>query len=421
MNVATNANPSAFARTTNPSQSLAALLNASAVELRKVAPKYVNVSRLMSLAIEATQRNQLLANCSPISVVNFCKKCAEAGTDRIGAGGMWAVPFWNNKANCYDMVPIPDWRLLIEKAKKAQAIKHATAEAVYENDQFDYERGMEPKLVHRPALANRGKIRAVYCVYTLPDGTRDFVVMDWAADVVPIRDRTNAWRSWLEKKFENPWVTAEAEQGKKTVVKRAMKLFEGASPELTRLIEVDNVVNGFAEVDTVPPIPIAEPRALPPADDVPIGKEPEPTAASVDGETVTGILEAVSEKDGENSRGKYVKFGLKVGGEFYGTFDAAIGTTAKALKGHEVVLTWERDGKFKNAKAVHAAQAASGAAGPTDGGDELSQALMAYEDGFPKMFAKGCEHVGIASDDWKTAPAEALARLRKWLDAESSR
>lgn len=253
------ANKNVPARVTDPNQSLAKMLNDAMPELRKVAPKYIKLERMVSLAIEAKMRNPLLEKCSPVSVLNFCKRCAEAGTDRIGAGGMWAVPFWNKKTSTYDMTPMPDWRLIIEKAKKAKSITHATAEAVYENDQFHYERGLNPRLEHIPALSNRGKLKAVYCVYVLPDGMKDFTVMDAAEDIEPIHKRSKAADA-------GPWVTDYAEMAKKTVVKRAMKTFEGASIELTALIAADNIVTGYIDAEVIAPRPpVAMPVEIPEA------------------------------------------------------------------------------------------------------------------------------------------------------------
>lgn len=246
-------------RTVDSQQALVKMLNDALPEMKRIAPKFVNLQRLVSLAIEA-RKNPILASCSPMSVLNFCKKCAEWGTDRVGAGGVWPVPFWSNKLNAFEMTPIPDWRLLIEKCKKAKAITHATAEAVYENDVFEYERGLSPVMRHIPARKNRGELSAVYCAYILPDGTKDFVVMEWEEEVVPIRNRSKAWQSWIEKKKPCPWVTDPAEMGKKTVAKRAMKTFEGASIELTAMIDADNVVNGYVDV---PQIETREPITMP--------------------------------------------------------------------------------------------------------------------------------------------------------------
>jgi len=242
------------------SQALDKTLSAALPELRRLAPQYVNVNRLLALAIEAKMRNSLLAKTSIASVVAFCKRCAEWGTDRVGAGGVWPVPFWNSKTNSYDMTPIPDWRLLIEKAKKAKAITHATAEIVRERDKFSFARGMHPELVHVPALGAQGKIIAAYCLYTLPDGSKDFVVMSWG-EIEAIRNRSKAWLTYQKDQTKvSPWNTDEGEMTKKTVVKRAMKLFEGASIELTQLLEADHAVMGFEPLPE--PAPITMPVAL---------------------------------------------------------------------------------------------------------------------------------------------------------------
>ena len=232
--------------------SLVEVLKNRESELRSIAPKYVNVKRVMALAIEAKQRNPLLAKCTPLSVVNFCMKMAETGTDRIGAGGLWAVPFWNKKENAYDMTPLPDWRLLIEKARRAKVIKHATAEIVCEKDVFDYEFGLNPFLKHKPAKKERGDLIAVYCIVTLPDGCKEFTVMS-KEEVDAIRGRSKASNS-------GPWVTDYNEMAKKTVIKRALKVFEGASPELTKLIDADNAVVGFEKLEL--PEPITEPKEM---------------------------------------------------------------------------------------------------------------------------------------------------------------
>jgi len=334
-------------RVTDPNQSLAKMLNDAMPELRKVAPKYVNLTRMVSLAIEAKMRNQLLEKCSPVSVLNFCKRCAEAGTDRIGAGGMWAVPFWNKKTSAYDMLPMPDWRLIIEKAKKAKAITHATAEAVYENDVFDYERGLTPSLTHKPALSNRGKLKAVYCVYVLPDGTKDFAVMDIAEDVEPIHKRSKAADA-------GPWVTDYAEMAKKTVVKRAMKTFEGASIELTALISADNITSGYIDAEVIAPrAPVAmpveipqeatpEPQAAteaehqgPPSAQAPVAENP--SANEPAGQTITGVVSKLSEKPTKTGGKKYgVCIATNEGEQWAGTFDASMHNAAKELRGKMV-------------------------------------------------------------------------------------
>ncbi len=248
-------------------QELALMLESNAAALKALAPKYVNIGKLGALAIEALMRNPMLAQCSPVSVLKFCKACAEAGTDRVGAGGMWAVPF-RNKQGGYDMQAIPDWRLMVEKARLAGVIKHASAEVVHERDAFEFERGLNPRLVHKPVLADPGPVVAAYCVYTLADGSRDFAVMT-RSEVDGIRGRSKAGQS-------GPWVTDFAEMAKKTVIRRALKIFEGASPELSKVFKVDNEATGF-DFDVTPPEPIKRPRELPPKTEAEPAPEPEDT------------------------------------------------------------------------------------------------------------------------------------------------
>ncbi len=303
----TNNNPN---RVTDPRDSLAKLLTENAAAVKKLAPKYVNTQRLLSLAIEAVGRSELLAKCSQMSVLLFCKKCAEWGTDRIGPGGVWPVPFWNSKGDggkgCYEMQAVPDWRLLIEKTKKAKAIFDATADVVREKDHFVYTRGMNPTLEHAPARGPRGEITEVYCVYVLPDGlTKNFVVMDWKEEVIPIRNRSKAWEAYQAKKiFTCPWVTDEAEMGKKTVVKRAMKLFEGASIELTSMLEADNTILGNTEINVTERNPVPSPTEIGAGDPPTADPEPEPTKsqAKTDG-APEGAKRDAAPAPGGNSAG----------------------------------------------------------------------------------------------------------------------
>ena len=366
----TNQTTAVATRQTDPAQSLAKMLNDAMPELRRIDPKYVNITRMVSLAIEAKMRNELLAQCSPVSVLNFCKKCAEAGTDRVGAGGMWPVPFWNKKGNggkgCYDMQPMPDWRLIIEKAKKAKAIKHATAEAVYENDVFSYSRGMNPSLIHEPALSDRGKLVRVYCVYTMPDGEKDFCVMDIGADVDPIRKRSKAADA-------GPWVTDFTEMAKKTVVKRALKVFEGASPELTALIETDNAAVGYAETTVEVREPVAMPKVIEATATETTQTTPTESAAPAehDGQmSVTGTIEAVEIATSKPGVPKpWKKYGVKIGEARYATFKSDVGELAESLKGKAVQIVYTTNERgYHDIVSLQAATVEAGSEGP--GGED---------------------------------------------------
>jgi phage RecT family recombinase len=230
---------------------LAVVLKNQLPTIKKLAGRYVNPDRMMAVMLEAV-KNPKLAACTQESIIASFVKMADLGTDRVGPGGVWLVPYKDT------MSVIPDWRLMVNKAKEAKAITHATAEVVHEGDIFDYERGLEPKLVHKPAGKPGAKATHAYCAYTLPDGTRDFLVMT-IAEIEKIRGRSAAWKGYLKYKTDCPWNTDPEEMDKKTVIKRTLKIFEGASSGLSKVMAADNEVLGYGDIQEEP---IAEPQAI---------------------------------------------------------------------------------------------------------------------------------------------------------------
>lgn len=253
-----------------PLDSMRDLLEKAAPKLQEVAPKHLKIERLVRLLLSACSRNPKILQCSADSVLLFAMKCSETGLEPIGAGGMWAVPFENRKAGTVELQAIPDYRGLVHIARRAGCIKDAWAEVVRENDNFTYELGTQPTLVHTPARRDRGALECAYCVIVMPDDSRRFVVMD-RDDVEAIRKRSRASQS-------GPWVTDEAEMWKKTVVRRAMKPFSGVSRELDVAFETDDEATGLDLVGERAPVPM--PRAIdePPANGEHADKDQVPAA-----------------------------------------------------------------------------------------------------------------------------------------------
>jgi recombination protein RecT len=177
-------------------------------------------------------------------------RCAETGLEPIGPGGAWPVPFNNKHLQRLEVQFIPDWRGLIQLAKKTGQIKHAYGEIVRENDEVSYQKGDNPLLTHRPALRDRGEVMGAYCVVVLPDDSKHIEYMAFE-EIESIRGRSKAGES-------GPWITDWGQMAIKTVVKRALKPFAG-SPEMQTAIEYDNQVVGL-NLPNHNPIP--EPQAV---------------------------------------------------------------------------------------------------------------------------------------------------------------
>jgi hypothetical protein len=84
----------------------------------------------------------------------------------------------------------------------------------------------------------------------------------------------------------------------------------------------------------------------------------------------TVTIAAHGTKTGENAKGTWIKHSVKDNaGTWYETFDQQLGLKAQALKGEQVVLTWEEQqrGEYKNMvlKGVERAQQQTGATVPS--------------------------------------------------------
>ena len=128
----------------------------------------------------------------------------------------------------------------------------------------------------------------------------------------------------------------------------------GAGLETTPAEEVP--AGGF---DSKPPVAMPTPRTS-------------DTAQTTAGSVVTGLVEAVSEKTGERNGKPWHKYGVKVAGEFYGTFDTAAGEFAKqaTAEGREVRVEWAQDGKYRNLLRIGDVSSEDGPRAAT-GGDDL--------------------------------------------------
>ncbi len=114
------------------------------------------------------------------------------------------------------------------------------AHEVRENDEFDFEYGLNANLRHKPVLNNRGKTIAYYAVAHLKGGGYSFLVMSME-DIEKVRKRAKA------KSF-SPWNTDYDEMAKKSVIKRLCKYLP-LSIELQRGLSNDETTKKEIDID----------------------------------------------------------------------------------------------------------------------------------------------------------------------------
>lgn len=113
---------------------------------------------------------------------------------------------------------------LLDLAVASGSIRWGQAELVRQQDVFELN-GFDKPPTHKfePFGKDRGDLIGVYVVVKTHDG--DYLTATMPIDeVFAIRDRSEAWKAFREKKIKScPWVSDEGEMVKKTIIKRAYK------------------------------------------------------------------------------------------------------------------------------------------------------------------------------------------------------
>lgn len=138
---------------------------------------------------------------------------------------------------------------LVELAVASGSIMWAQAVVVHDRDTFQMQ-GLDKAPVHNfsPFGKDRGEVVGVYVTAKTHNG--DYLTEVMSTDEInAIRDRSSAWKAWIEKQKKCPWVTDWAEMARKTVVKRASKYW----PKTDRLDKATHYLNtdggeGLAEL-----------------------------------------------------------------------------------------------------------------------------------------------------------------------------
>lgn len=217
----------------------------------------INFEREAGFAVQAILANDYatsIAMSNRQSVINAVTNVAAIGISLNPAKRQaYLVP--RDKKICLDI----SYMGLMDLAMATGSLRWAQADIVRQADVFQLN-GFDNPPTHNfnPFDAERGDIVGVYVVVKTADG--EYLTTTMTTDEVnAIRDRSSAWKAWVEKKKSCPWVTDWAEMAKKTCVKRAYKYW----PKTDRLEEAIHHLNteageGLAVIEHQPYTPSAE-------------------------------------------------------------------------------------------------------------------------------------------------------------------
>jgi len=207
-------------------------------ELAKALPPGLEVERFLRVARTVVQANPALLRCTPRSIIASIHKAASYGLDVGPVGQAYLVPYKETAQL------IIGYRGMITLARRSGELASIEAREVKENDEFEFEYGLYPRLRHVPALANRGKLVCFYGIAQFINGGSYMIVVD--LDTIEEHRR----QSPTGNRPDGPWMTNYEAMGRKTVI-RIMEPYLPLTTEAAEAIAGDDRSDsGLDVIDT---------------------------------------------------------------------------------------------------------------------------------------------------------------------------
>jgi recombination protein RecT len=206
-----------------------------AIKHYKAIENYLNndkdkAAKFASSVLHCVNRLPALLDCDRNSVFDAFITCAQLNLFPSNAGGEAYILPYKGKAQ----FQLGYQGLITLLARTGVSI---TTGVVFEKDIFEYEEGLEPRLVHKPnvMMPDRGAAIGCYAIARLPNGEKQFKVMG-AADILKFKEFSQAKASTY-----SPWNSNDPElwMWRKTVIKQLAKTLS-KNEDVNIAIEKDN-------------------------------------------------------------------------------------------------------------------------------------------------------------------------------------
>lgn len=211
----------------------AGMKNALAMAL----PKHVKAERIVRVALTAIEKNPALAKCTLNSFFGSLLSAAQLGLEvNTPLGLAYLIPYGSD---CQLQI---GYMGMIDIAHRSSV--PVRGHVVREGDAFDYELGLEQKLVHKPNYSDEQResrpVTFVYAVADMPNGMKVFTVLS-RAEVEKYRNRSKS-------KNNGPWVTDWDAMAVKTAVRRLFRWLP-KSVEMRQAAAIDEAHERDAQRD----------------------------------------------------------------------------------------------------------------------------------------------------------------------------
>lgn len=204
-------------------------------QIQKALPTVITGERFTRMVLTAMSSNPQLQQCTPKSFLGAMMQAAQLGVEpNTPLGQAYLIPY-KNKGTLECSFQL-GYKGLIDLAYRSGEVKDIQAHEVRENDVFEYELGLDPKLKHVPATSNRGPVVMYYAVFHTKDGGYGFEVMS-AED---IKEHAKKYSKAYSSGY-SPWTTNFDEMAKKTVLKKCLK-YAPLKTEFVRAMSADETI-----------------------------------------------------------------------------------------------------------------------------------------------------------------------------------
>lgn len=229
---------------TSPKKNMQDLILSMKPQIEAALPSVLTGERFSRMVLSAMSTTPALVQCSPKSFLAAMMQAAQLGVEpNTPLGQAYLIPYKNKGVlECQFQL---GYKGLIDLAYRSGQVKDIQAHEVYENDEFEYELGLEAKLRHKPAMKDRGAVVAYYAVFHTKDGGYGFEVMS----VDDVRKHAKKYSQSFSSSY-SPWSRNFDEMAKKTVLKKCLK-YAPLKTEFVRAMNSDGTIKSTLAKDMV--------------------------------------------------------------------------------------------------------------------------------------------------------------------------
>ena len=236
------ANAVATSAAASATKTLQSQINLMQGEIKKALPSVLTPERFTRMVLSAVSSNKDLAACETKSFLAAMMQAAQLGLEpNTPLGQAYIIPYRDHgtlKAQ-FQL----GYKGMIDLAYRSEQVSVIDAQVVYENDEFEYELGLEPKLKHKPVFSNRGKPILYYAMFRTKDGGYGFQVMSYEDCMAHAKKYSKAFNGGF-----SPWTSNFDEMAKKTVLKKVLK-YAPLKSDFLRGLTADETVKSTLDAE----------------------------------------------------------------------------------------------------------------------------------------------------------------------------